>query len=119
VANSGWTLHQWAADWVGLRPDVAAALGWTPDDASPGFWWTGSGAPAMERVWWTDGAWGRHAKAFDDTAAEGWAVLISTEAAAELAAALGPLTMQVSVTRSGPQRADGSTVRAAVETLWP
>lgn len=112
IVNAGWTLHQWPSDWVGIRPDVATALGWHPDGRAPGSWRTADGRPAVDQLWWMDGWWGHYAKAFDDTAAEGYAVMVSTAARRDLRRMFGYLTTSVSVTRSGRHGDEASTARA-------
>jgi hypothetical protein len=108
MQNIAYTFDQIHGDWLSFRPDVAAALGWDADPASPGTWTTRAGAVAVEALWWTDGWWGRSSRMFDDTEAEGHAVVLSATGATELIGALGPLTHHFTLTRSG--RDDGAPI---------
>jgi hypothetical protein len=99
--NVGWTFHQLSANWLAFRSDVAAALAWSPDTACPGRWYTVSGELAVETVWWVDGWWGRAGPEFDDTEAEGHAVLLTGPGLADVASFFGPTTRHFTLTRTG------------------
>jgi hypothetical protein len=103
MSNNGWTFHQLSADWISFRPDVAAALDWTPVPQAPGSWLTAEGETAVRAVWWVDGWWGRAGPAFDDTDGEGWAVVVSAIGLAQLTAQFGPLTRVFRLSRWGRQ----------------
>lgn len=113
VENSAFWFHQLHARWLAFRPDFATALGWTPDESRPGTWYTASGEVAVERVWWVDGWWGRTSRSFDDTAAMGHAVLLTTSGLAAVIAALGPITRHFRLKREG--REDGEDLGAKSE----
>ncbi len=112
MLNSAYTFDQIHGDWLAFRPEIAAALGWDADPANPGTWTTRAGALAVESLWWTDGWWGRSSRMFDDTEAEGHAVILSATGAAELADALGSLTHHFTLTRSG--RDDGAPMAPVI-----
>ena len=105
VENDATEFFQQAADWLSLRPDLAATLEWTPDPARPGRWHTSSGDLAAETIWWVDGWWGRNDRAFDDTIAEGHAVVVTLQGLRELTNAFGSLTRHFRLMRRG--REDG------------
>lgn len=117
LANAGHTFQQLQGDWLSFRPDVAAGLGWIADRDRPGRWRTTAGAVAVDRVWWVDGWWGHTSRAFDDTAAQGHAVILSKEGAMELTAALGPLVRRLSLTRTGRESGDAVPPVIATRTL--
>ena len=62
LENIGHAFHQIHADWLAFRPDVTVALGWTPDSSRPGRWYSATGDPAVETLWWIDGWWGHAAR---------------------------------------------------------
>ena len=100
VENTGYPLHQARANWLAFRPDLAAALAWTPDAHTPGRWHTQEGDLAVESVWWVDGWWGRgDARKSDDTAAEGHAVILSAAGHADVSTAFGQTTTSWHLTR--------------------
>ena len=101
VENFGLTFHQIHADWLAFRPEVAALLEWTPDAGLPGCWRTAGGDIAVETVWWADGWWGRHGRAFDDTEAKGYAVVPTARGLADVAAAFGETTRHFVLKRGG------------------
>lgn len=105
IGNSAFRFQQLQAHWLAFRPDFATALGWSPEESRPGTWYTASGEVAVERVWWVDGWWGRTSRSFDDTAAMGHAVLLTTSGLAAVIAALGPITRHFRLIRQG--REDG------------
>ena len=75
-----------------------------------GRWHTASGELAVETIYWVDGWWGRSGPAFDDTQADGHAVVLTASGLAEVAAAFGELTRHFELRRSG--RDDGVEVEA-------
>ena len=105
VENDATNFFQHAADWLSLRPDLAATLEWTPDPARPGRWHTSRGDMAAETIWWVDGWWGRNDRAFDDTVAEGHAVVVTLQGLREMTNAFGSLTRHFRLMRRG--REDG------------
>ena len=105
LANEGMLLHDDRGIWLAFRPDFAASLGWTPDADRPGRWHTSRGDLAVQTICWVDGWWGRSGPAFDDTQADGHAVVLTASGFAEVAAAFGELTRHFELTRSG--RDDG------------
>ena len=114
VENDASAFFQPAADWLSFRPDLAATLGWTPDPAWPGRWHTGSGHLAVESIWWVDGAWGRNDRAFDDTVAEGHAVVATLQGLRDMTITFGVLTRHITLIRRG--RNDGVITRPVSAT---
>ena len=110
LANEGMMLSDDSGNWLAFRPDFAAALGWTPDADRPGRWHTSRGDLAVETIYWVDGWWGRSGPAFDDTQADGHAVVLAASGLSEVTAAVGELTRHFILTRSG--RDDGVEVDA-------
>lgn len=113
MRNIAYAFDQIHGDWLAFRPDIAAALGWDADPASPGTWMTRAGAVAVEAQWWTDGWWGRGSRMFDDTEAEGYAVILSAAGATQLTDALGGLTCHFTLTRSSRDDASMAPVTSA------
>ena len=105
VENVGLTFHQIHANWLAFRPDLAAMLAWTPDPIRPGRWHTAAGGLAVETIWWVDGWWGRAGPAFDDTEADGHAVLLTSRGLVDVAGIFGETTRHFVLTRRG--REDG------------
>lgn len=99
--NEGLRFHQITANWISFRPGLARTLAWAPDEDRPGCWNTESGDLAVETVWWVDGWWGRYERAFDDTEAEGHAVILTSTGAAELVEKYGVVTRHLQVIRRG------------------
>ncbi len=114
VENVGHTFHQIHADWLAFRPDLAATLAWTPDSSRPGRWRTAAGDLAVETIWWVDGWWGRAGPAFDDTEADGHAVVLTSRGLVDVAAAFGETTRHFVLTRRG--RDDGAEVEPVSAT---
>ena len=92
VQNTESLFHQAGANWLAFRPDLAAALRWDADNAMPGRWYTAEHNLAVESVWWVDGWWGRDSNKFDDTAAEGHAVVLTAAGRADVTTVLGETT---------------------------
>ena len=90
-----------AADWLSFRPDLAATLQWTPAPSRPGCWNTASGHLAVETIWWVDGWWGRNDRAFDDTVAEGHAVVATWQGLRDVTVAFGTLSRHFTLMRRG------------------
>jgi hypothetical protein len=101
VENVGHAFHQIHADWLAFRPEAASALSWTPDDTRPGRWRRASGEVAVDTVWWVDGWWGRAGPAFDDTEAQGHAVLLTAGGLEDLLATFGGVTRNFILERKG------------------
>ena len=101
LENGGFLLHEDRGNWLAFRPDLAASLGWTPDADRPGRWRTSRGDLAVETIYWVDGWWGRAGPAFDDTEADGYAVVLTARGLEEIVALLGPITRQFVLTRGG------------------
>ena len=118
IENLGYTFHQLRADYLSFRPDLAASLGWNPATDQPSAWLTTTGDLAVETIWWTDGWWGRVGPAFDNTEAEGQAVIVTDRGLAEIVALFGPITRHFRLTRGG--RDDGTRVESlSVERCLP
>ena len=105
LENEGVWFHDVRADWLAFRPDLAASLGWIPDATQPGRWHIANGRLAVETVYWVDGWWGRSGPVFDDTQADGHAVVLTASGLAEVTTAFGEFTRHFELTRSG--RDDG------------
>ena len=103
LQNDGLTFHQIHAEWLAFRPDVAAALGWVPDPALPGRWYTARGDVAVETIWWADGWWGRSDPAFNDTEAQGYAVTLTSTGLSAVSMLLGDATRHFFLNRSGTE----------------
>ena len=99
--NDASAFFQPTAACLSFRPDLAATLEWTPDPARPGCWNTGSGHLAAETIWWVDGWWGRNDHAFNDTVAEGHAVVVTLQGLRDLMVAFGALTRHFKLARRG------------------
>ena len=114
VANDGSTFLQLSANWLSFRPDLAATLEWTPDSIRPGRWRTASGDLAVETIWWVDGSWGHAGRAFDDTVAEGHAVVTTSQGLLDITDAFGTTTRHFELTRLG--RDEGTAVEPVSAT---
>ena len=117
VENDATEFFQHAANWLSLRPDLAATLEWTPDPARPGRWHTSSGDLAAETIWWVDGWWGRNDRAFDDTVAEGHAVVVTLQGLREMTNAFGSLTRHFMLTRRGKDDGRESAPESATRSI--
>ena len=106
--NVAYTFHQLDASWLSFRPDLAATLGWKPDSTQPGSWHTSAGDLAVQTIWWVDGWWGHYGQSFDDTEAQGYAVVLTSWGSRDVSAAFGEITCHFTLTRSG--RNDGVAV---------
>ena len=109
VENIGWEFHQRGAEWLSFRPDIAAALAWTPE---PG---TGRAAGTPhEATWpsrasggWTDGG-GQADMGMDDTAAEGHAVILTAAGFTDASTAISEITTHFELTRDAQDDRDGT-----------
>ena len=108
VENIGHGFHQLHAGWLAFRPDLAARLQWTPDSSRRGSWHTATGHLAVETIWWVDGWWGRQSRAFDDTEAVGYAVMLSARGLDQVSETIGEITRHFVLTRCGKD--DGAEV---------
>ena len=108
LENQGFWFHDVRGDWLAFRPEFGASLGWLADSSAPGRWHTSSGQLAVETIYWVDGWWGRSGPAFDDTQADGYAVVLTASGLREVTTAFGELTRHFELTRSG--RDDGVQV---------
>ena len=105
VENPGYWFDQIRADLIAFRPELAAKLAWIADPGRPGCWFTADGELGVEIIWWVDGWYGRAGPVFDNTGAEGHAVVATLPALAEIEAVFGVTTRHFSLTRRG--REDG------------
>ncbi len=108
IENSGDRFHQVRADWLSFNPEFAAKLAWIADPTRPGCWRTVAGELAVETIWWVDGWYGRAGPVFDNTEAEGHAVVATSRAIADIANTFGATTRHFKLTRCG--RNNGSEV---------
>ena len=115
--NDASAFFQPAADWLSFRPDLAATLQWAPDPSRPGCWKTESGHLAVETIWWVDGWWGRNDRAFDDTVAEGHAVVATLQGLRDLTDAFGALTRHFTLMRCGQDDGVKSDQVSATRTI--
>ena len=99
--NIGHGFHQIHAGWLAFRPDLAARLQWVPDSSRRGTWHTATGHLAVETIWWVDGWWGRQSRAFDDTEAVGYAVILSARGLDQVSDNIGEITRHFVLTRCG------------------
>ena len=114
VKNCAYTFHQFDASWLSFRPDLATILRWNPDSTRPGSWHTSAGDLAVQTIWWVDGWWGHTGQSFDDTEAQGYAVVLTSSGLRDVSAALGEMTCHFTLTRSG--RNDGLAVEPVSAT---
>ena len=114
LENEGFWFHDVRSYWLAFRPDLAASLSWTPDMTQPGRWHTASGELAAETIYWVDGWWGRSGQAFDDTQADGHAVVLTASGLREVTTAFGGLTRHFELRRTG--RDDGVEAEAVSAT---
>jgi hypothetical protein len=118
LENTGHAFHQISADWLSFRPEFAAALGWIADRGRQWCWRTATGDIAVETIWWVDGWWGRAGRAFDDTEADGYAVVLTPTGLDEVRNAFGAVSLHLRLTRYGRRDApDGP--RAVVTRTIP
>ena len=117
LENAAFTFQQLQARWLAFRPDLATALGWTPDTSRPGSWHAAAGDLAVETVWWVDGWWGRTGRSFDDTVATGHAVLLTQEGLAAIDAAFGQTTRHFRLTRRAREDGEDLSPRIATAAL--
>ena len=101
VKNDAYTFHQFDASWLSFRPDLAAILRWKPDPTRPGSWHTSAGDLAVQTIWWVDGWWGHTGRSFEDTVAQGYAVVLTSWGLRDVSAAFGEMTCHFTLTRSG------------------
>lgn len=109
LRNSAWGFHQLDHDWIGLRPEIAAFLGWTLDRDSYTTWKNAAGRIVIRTVRWVDGWWGHGGPAFDDTQAEGWALIATNEGLSEISSMIGTLSRMVFIRRWGRESGGGQT----------
>ena len=117
VENSALTFHQIHSDWLAFRPDLAAALGWTPDSIRPGRWHTATGELATETILWVDGWLGRAGPVREATEATGYAVVLTMPGLVEVAAAFGDLYRHLRLTRRGQEDGRKTDPVPAVKSL--
>ena len=114
LRNVAYTFHQLDARWLSFRPDLAAILGWKPDSTRPGRWHTSAGDLAVQTIWWVDGWRGHTGQSFDDTEAQGDAVVLTSSGLRDISATFGQITRHFTLTRSG--RNDGAAVEPVSAT---
>ena len=85
--------------WLAFRPDLAAALKWTPDPSTPGRWHTARGDLAVESVWWVNGWWTRWTISSYDTDAEGHTVILTPAGFDDISTKFGQTTTSWKLTR--------------------
>ena len=118
VENIGHTFHQLNADWLSFRPDLAATLRWRPDTERPGCWRTVSGEVAVDSIWWVDGWWGRAGRSFDNTEAEGQAVVLTLRGLEELSQGFGMVMSHFTLIRRGRDE-EAKTKSVSLSTSSP
>ncbi|MFA6091864.1 MAG: hypothetical protein WCU88_08085 [Elusimicrobiota bacterium] len=106
IRNDQWLLTDGPYGWIALNPTIAKTLGWTPAPDRLFAWLDADGNLAVETVHWRDG-WmqhgGRHIRS---EVAEGWLVLATPKAHAEIERLVGSLTAWGVITRSAIENHD-------------
>ena len=96
-------------EWLALNPAVAFRLGWSISDGGMFRWVNDQGHVMAESIWWMDG---RPMLVGDglpeDEVGEGWIVLVSECALAQIEAAFGPVTRKTAVVRRYERYEKGS-----------
>ena len=96
-------------DWLALNPAVAFRLGWSISDGGMFRWVNDQDHVMAESIWWMDG---RPMLVGDglpeDEVGEGWLVLVSECALAQIEAAFGPVTRKTAVVRRYERYEKGS-----------
>ena len=96
-------------DWLALNPAVAFRLGWSISDGGMFRWVNDQDHVMAESIWWMDG---RPMLVGDglpeDEVGEGWLVLVSECALAQIEAAFGPVTRKSAVVRRYERYEKGS-----------
>ena len=96
-------------EWLALNPAVAFRLGWSISDGGTFRWVNDQGHVMAESMWWMDG---RPVLVGDglpeDEVGEGWIVIVSECALAQIEAAFGPVTRKTAVVRRYERYEKGS-----------
>lgn len=108
---------QLSAAWLAFRPEVATALQWTPELNRYGTWLTQDGKRAVETVWWADGHKHVHHDATESYAAEGHAVILSTDGLSNIRRAFGPVSLHLTVSRGKQSNLEDSSRTIAHRVL--
>ena len=117
VDNNGLAFVQPPADWISFRPDLAAALQWSPDSSGLGRWNTSSGELAVETVWWIDGAWGHAGRSFDDTVAEGYVVIATVNGYRDICRVFEPTVSNFRLVRTAREDKNEVTITSVSRSL--
>ena len=86
--------------WLALNPSIGRQLGWTPTDARLFGWANDEGETVVESVWWVDGLLARTYPLGDHAVGEGWLVVATDEALAQISEVYGALTRVLIAERS-------------------
>ena len=87
-------------DWLALNPAVAFRLGWSISDGGMFRWVNDQGRVMVESIWWMDGRPMLSGDGLpEDEAGEGWLVLASKCALAQIEAAFGSMPRRSVVIR--------------------
>ena len=113
VHNEIWGFDLMSAEWLSVRPEIAAALEWTPSSTQPGCWHTTQGDLAAESVWWTDGWWATANRSSGATASQGLAVILTNSGLADVTAAFGGITTHFKLERNSGNLHEPRTLSAA------
>ena len=108
---------QLSAAWLAFRPEVATALQWTPELNRYGTWLTQDGKRAVETLWWADGHKHVHHYATEGYAAEGHAVILSTDGLSDIRRAFGPVSLHLTVSRGKQSNLEDSSRTIAHRVL--
>ena len=100
LSHSALWVESPGGEWLALNPDVAFRLGWSISDSGMFRWVNDEGHVMAESIWWMDG---RPVLVGDglpeDEVGEGWIVLVSECALAQIEATFGPVTRKTAVVR--------------------
>ena len=95
--------------WLALNPAVAFRLGWLISDSGMFRWVNDQGHVMAESVWWMDGCPVLVGDSLpEDEVGEGWIVLVSECALAQIEVAFGPVTRKTAVVRRYERYEKGS-----------
>ena len=87
-------------NWLALHPAVGVRLGWSIADYGMFRWLDDQGRTMAESIWWIDGRMRFLTEGLpDDEIGEGWLVLVSQSAMAQIQGAFGPLSRITAVVR--------------------
>lgn len=86
-------------NWLALNPAVGRRLGWSVEKDGLFRWEDSMGRTAVESIWWQDSNPNHSPPEFGSEVGEGWLVLVTEQALAQIRDAFGPLTRSARVMR--------------------